>query len=91
VLIPGTLYPTHKTWKQPHGASIQAGQSLAKTVASILVTGHVGPKAFKVVNAANIAMYSLGTPSGTVEEALAAFSAGKLTLIAAPNAIEIKK
>ena len=74
-----------------HGAGIQAGQSLAKTGASVLVTGHVGPKAFKVVNAANIAMYSLGTMNGTVEEALAAFLAGKLTLIAAPNAIEIKK
>ena len=74
-----------------HGAGIQAGQSLAKTGASILITGHVGPKAFKVVHAANIAMYSLGTLSGTVEEALAAFQAGKLTLIAAPNAVEINK
>lgn len=74
-----------------HGAGIQAGQTLAQTGANILITGHVGPKAFKVVNAANITIYSLDTESGTVENALAAFLAGKLTPIATPNAIEIKK
>jgi len=83
--------PNTQNLEAAHGAGIQAGQSLAKTGANVLITGHVGPKAFKVVNAANIAMYSLGTMDGTVEEALSAYQAGKLTLIAAPNAIEIKK
>lgn len=83
--------PNTQNLEAAHGAGIQAGQSLAKTGASVLITGQVGPKAFKVVNAANIAMYSLGAMNGTVEEALAAYLAGKLTLITAPETIEIKK
>ncbi|TWH48112.1 NifB/NifX family molybdenum-iron cluster-binding protein [Sporomusa sp. KB1] len=83
--------PNTQNLEAAHGAGIQAGQSLVKTGASVLITGHVGPKAFKVVKAANIALYSIGTLSGTVEEALAAFLAGKLTLLTAPDAIEIKK
>lgn len=83
--------PNTQNLEAAHGAGIQAGQSLAKTGANVLITGNVGPKAFKVVNAANIAMYSIGTMNGTVEEALSAFLAGKLTLITAPDTIEIKK
>lgn len=83
--------PNTQNLEAAHGAGIQAGQTLAKTGANVLVTGHVGPKAFKVVTAANIAMYSLATGSSTVEETLAAFLADKLSRLAAPNAIEIKK
>ena len=74
-----------------HGAGIQAGQALAKTGAKALITGHVGPKAFKVLQAEQIAMYSLGEMDGTVEDALTAFSSGKLTAIAVPNALDVKK
>ncbi|SDF50444.1 NifB/NifX family molybdenum-iron cluster-binding protein [Sporomusa acidovorans] len=83
--------PNTQNLEAAHGAGIQAGQTLAKTGANVLITGHVGPKAFKVVKAANITIYSLGAENGTVEDALAAFLAGKLTPIATPNAIEIKK
>ncbi|CVK17898.1 NifB/NifX family molybdenum-iron cluster-binding protein [Sporomusa sphaeroides] len=68
-----------------HGAGIQAGQLLAKTGAGVLITGHVGPKAFKIVSAANISMYSLGTENNTVKAALEAFLAGNLTPITAPK------
>lgn len=74
-----------------HGAGIQAGQTLAKTGAKVLITGHVGPKAFKVLQAEQIAMYSLGEMNGTVAEALTAFQSGKLTAIAVPNALDLKK
>lgn len=74
-----------------HGAGIQAGQTLAKTGAKTLITGHVGPKAFKVLQAEQIAMYSLGEMDGTVEDALTAFLSGKLTAIAVPNALDAKK
>ena len=69
-----------------HGAGIQAGQTLAKTGATVLITGHVGPKAFKVLAAANITMYSTGDIVTTVEDALAVFLAGKLTTIDVPGA-----
>jgi len=70
-----------------HGAGIQAGQTMAKTGARSLITGHVGPKAFKVLAAEQIAMYSIGDNSYNVEEALAAFLAGKLTAIDEPGAM----
>ncbi|XEQ93868.1 hypothetical protein SCACP_27650 [Sporomusa carbonis] len=83
--------PNTQNLEAAHGAGIQAGQSLAKTGAKVLITGHVGPKAFKVLQAGQIAMYSLGEMNGTVEEALSAFLAGKLAAIAVPNALDGKK
>lgn len=80
--------PNTQNLEAAHGAGIQAGQSLIKTGAKVLITGHVGPKAFKVVNAGKVDMYALGDIDGTVEEALAAFQAGKLTAIMAPTSPE---
>lgn len=78
--------PNTQNLEAAHGAGIQAGQALAKTGAKILITGHVGPKAFKVLAAEKIAMYSMGDLTGTVEDAIAAFSAGKLITINVPGA-----
>ncbi|MBP2625871.1 MAG: Dinitrogenase iron-molybdenum cofactor biosynthesis protein [Firmicutes bacterium] len=78
--------PNTQNLEAAHGAGIQAGQSLAKTGAKILITGHVGPKAFKVLDAEKITMYSMGDLTGTVEDALAAFLAGKLMTIDVPGA-----
>ncbi|MBP2638423.1 MAG: Dinitrogenase iron-molybdenum cofactor biosynthesis protein [Firmicutes bacterium] len=74
-----------------HGAGIQAGQNLIKTGAEVLLTGHVGPKAFKVLDAGHVKMYSFGEMAGTVKEALAAYLAGKLLPITVSNAIEVKR
>lgn len=79
-------FPNTQNLEASHGAGIQAGQSLAKTGAKVLITGHVGPKAFKVLDAEKIAMYSTGDLTGTVEDALAAFLAGKLIAIDVPGA-----
>ena len=78
--------PNTQNLEAAHGAGIQAGQTLGKTGATVLITGHVGPKAFKVLDAEKIAMYSVGDLTLTVEEALAAFSAGNLTKIDVPGA-----
>jgi predicted Fe-Mo cluster-binding NifX family protein len=83
--------PNTQNLEAAHGAGIQAGQTLAKTGAKVLITGHVGPKAFKVLQAEQIARYSLGDMNGTVEEALSAFLSDKLTAIAVPNALDLKK
>lgn len=58
------------------GAGIQAAQAVARLEAEAVVTGHVGPKAFEVLKAANIAVYT--GASGTVREAIDAFKSGKL-------------
>ncbi len=72
-------------------AGIQAGQTLAQTGAKVLITGHVTPKAFKVLQAERIDIFSIGEMKYTVEEALTAFHSNKLTAINAPNALDIKK
>ncbi|AJQ29072.1 NifB/NifX family molybdenum-iron cluster-binding protein [Pelosinus fermentans] len=79
--------PNTQNLEAAHGAGIQAGQAIAKTGASVLITGHVGPKAFKVLEAGKIAMYSIGDMSGSVEDALAAFLEGKLAVIDVPGAM----
>ena len=78
--------PNTQNLEASHGAGIQAGQALAKTGAKILITGHVGPKAFKVLDTEKIAMYSIGDMTGSVESILAAFLAGKLMVIDVPGA-----
>lgn len=74
-----------------HGAGIQAAQKLSGTGTTVLLTGRVGPKAFKILQAEQIAMYSLGELNCTAEEALSAFLSGNLAVITAPNALDIKK
>jgi len=59
------------------GAGIQTAQNVARSGASHLVTGHCGPKAFKVLKAAGIVIYT--TDAGTVSEALDRFRSGSLT------------
>jgi predicted Fe-Mo cluster-binding NifX family protein len=57
------------------GAGIQAAQSVANLQASAVLTGHCGPKAFRVLNAAGISVY-LGA-DGTVGEAVEKLKAGE--------------
>lgn len=79
-----------QTIEAAHGAGIQAGQTLVNSGATILITGHVGPKAFRVLQASKIAMYSMSDTNISVQDTLAAFEAGKLAQIAVPNALETK-
>jgi len=64
----------------PQGAGIQAGQTVARLGAEAVLTGHVGPKAFTTLRAANVAVYT--GVSGTVKEAIEQFKNGRLTLAA---------
>jgi predicted Fe-Mo cluster-binding NifX family protein len=59
------------------GAGIQAAQNVAATGAEALISGHCGPKAFRILNASNIAIYT--AEAATVQEAIDQFNAGKLT------------
>jgi predicted Fe-Mo cluster-binding NifX family protein len=59
------------------GAGIQSAGTVARLGANALVTGHCGPKAFRVLMEAGIKIYNTDAP--TVAEALELYKAGKLT------------
>lgn len=59
------------------GAGIQAAQNVASTGAAAVISGHFGPKAFRVLSASKIAVYPC--TAATVQEALDLYAAGKLT------------
>ena len=58
------------------GAGIQSAETVVRLGAKSLVTGHCGPKAFRVLLAAGIKVYT--TDATTVAEALKAFRSGTL-------------
>ncbi len=58
------------------GAGIQAAETVVRAGAKALVTGHCGPKAFRVLSAAGVEVYNTDLP--TVAAAFEAFKAGKL-------------
>jgi predicted Fe-Mo cluster-binding NifX family protein len=66
-----------------HGAGIQTAQLLVKAGAKAVVSGDCGPKAFQVLQAAGVPVFSVG--GGTVREALQAFKARTLPEIGKPG------
>lgn len=59
------------------GAGIQTAQMLAGCGVGAVLTGHCGPKAFRVLDAAGITVYT--GLAGTALEAFAAYQNGQLT------------
>jgi predicted Fe-Mo cluster-binding NifX family protein len=59
------------------GAGIQSAETVARLGASCVVTGHCGPKAFRVLSAAGIKIYNTDAP--TVAAALELYRSGKLS------------
>ena len=60
----------------PQGAGIQAGKTIIDHHIDVLVTGHCGPKAFKVLQQAGVKVMT--GAAGTVADAIAQFSSGEL-------------
>jgi predicted Fe-Mo cluster-binding NifX family protein len=60
----------------PQGAGVQSAETVARSGASCIVTGHCGPKAFRALSAAGIKIYNTDAP--TVTDALDRFRSGKL-------------
>ena len=56
------------------GAGIQAAQTIANKGVSVLITGDIGPNAFKILSAAGIKVITVST--GTVREALERYKSG---------------
>jgi len=67
-----------------HGAGVDAGMVLARSGVRALLTGHVGPKAYDVLKAAGIEVFT--GASGTVRDAVAAFLDGRLPRAAGTGA-----
>lgn len=65
------------------GAGIQAAQAVARLGAEAVITGHVGPKAYRVLKAAGISIRLCD--GGTVSEAVSRFKAGELAELAAAD------
>jgi len=60
----------------PQGAGIQTGQKVANLGVEAVITGNVGPNAFRALNAANVRIFLAGQQ--TVEQAVTAFKKGQL-------------
>lgn len=65
------------------GAGIQSAETVARLGVNAVVTGHCGPKAFRVLTAAGLKVFN--TDAATVADALARFRAGQLTEAQASN------
>lgn len=65
------------------GAGIQTGQMIEKYGAKAVITGNVGPNAFRVLSSASIKVYS--GVSGKVNDAIKKLKEGKLTETSAPD------
>jgi predicted Fe-Mo cluster-binding NifX family protein len=65
------------------GAGIQSAETLARLGVKSVVTGNCGPKAFRVLSAAGIRIFT--TDAATVAEALERFRSGRLVEARSPN------
>jgi predicted Fe-Mo cluster-binding NifX family protein len=66
------------------GAGIQAAEIVAATGAQAVLTGYVGPKAFRALAASGIRV-AQNLSEMTVRQAVEAFNSGKLDWATAPN------
>ncbi|MBN1140504.1 MAG: NifB/NifX family molybdenum-iron cluster-binding protein [Deltaproteobacteria bacterium] len=65
------------------GAGIQAAETIVRAGADAVVSGHCGPKAFRVLQAAGVAIYNC--EAATIAEALELLKDGKLQPAAAAD------
>jgi predicted Fe-Mo cluster-binding NifX family protein len=65
------------------GAGIYAAQTIANKGAKLVITGNVGPNAFRALSAADIKIMT--DASGTIAEVIEKFKNGKLRKTGAPT------
>lgn len=71
--------PNTQNLQAAQGAGIQAAQNVIGTGATKLLTGHVGPKAFKVLAAGEVEIHTVD--GVTVKEAVEDLLAGKYNAV----------
>jgi predicted Fe-Mo cluster-binding NifX family protein len=77
------VHDNSSTTDASSGAGVRTGKAVADLGAEAVITGHVGPKAFQVLHAAGVDVYTVA--AGTAQDALRAFEAGQLEAVAQPN------
>jgi len=68
--------PNKQNKQAAQGAGVQAGQTIAGTGAEAVLCAHCGPKAFRVLQAAGLKVYT--GAAGAVGDALRVFREGNL-------------
>jgi len=68
------------------GAGIQAARQIANKSVDFLLTGNVGPNAFRALEAVSIGVYQFESDILTVRDALTAWKEGRLQEVKAPTA-----
>jgi predicted Fe-Mo cluster-binding NifX family protein len=68
-----------------HGAGIQSAETVCRLGASIVISGHVGPKAFTVLAAGGVKIYQ--GDARTAREAVEAFQSGQLAELKDSNGL----
>ena len=66
--------------KLSQGAGIQAGKTIVDNHVDVVITGHCGPKAFKVLQQAGVKVVT--GAGGTVTDAITQFNDGQLEISA---------
>ena len=72
--------------KAAQGAGIQAAQHIANKSVDVLLTGNVGPNAFRALEAASIQVFQFGRDILTIRDALTAWKEGRLQKLQSPTA-----
>ena len=65
------------------GAGIQTGQNVVNLGAEAVITGNIGPNAFKTLSAANIKIFL--SKAKTIQEAIGSFKEGELDEVKQAN------
>ena len=71
-----TVIDNHQNFQAAQGAGIQAAQHVVNCGARAVITGHCGPKAFRVLSAAKVAIYNC--EAATVADAIDQYKSGHL-------------
>jgi len=70
------VFDNEKNLNAAQGAGIQAAEAVVRLGVNCVITGHCGPKAFRVLSAAGVKVYC--TDASTVSEALDRFRAERI-------------
>ncbi|EKD82289.1 MAG: dinitrogenase iron-molybdenum cofactor biosynthesis protein [uncultured bacterium] len=74
-------HPNTQNFQAAQGAGIQTAQNVVNLGAEAIISGHCGPKAYRVLEAAGVRIYSIeGSP--TLKEAVKMIESGKIKAMA---------